>query len=254
MSPTSAYDLSNSANPEPSWVETILISENALFEMGLKQVLSGTQFHVSGVISKAALEDRSSLPSHSDTEPALVVIDADNCSRATVKVVERVRILCPHARVVVLADPLDLDPMLLHPMARVDGICCKTVEPVVLVKSLELIIAGERVFPLTIILPMLNRMDSRSDHLAGGDTSTTTREADEPKAHSLSPREGEILRCLMEGAPNKMIARQFGLTEATVKVHVKAILRKTGMRNRTQAAIWAASHVSSEAEDRLRRQ
>jgi two-component system nitrate/nitrite response regulator NarL len=69
------------------------------------------------------------------------------------------------------------------------------------------------------------------------------------KSHSLSARECEILRCLMEGSPNKLIARQFGLTEATVKVHVKAILRKTGMKNRTQAAMWAASHIASDQRD-----
>jgi len=69
------------------------------------------------------------------------------------------------------------------------------------------------------------------------------------RSHSLSSRECEILRCLMEGAPNKLIARQFGLTEATVKVHVKAILRKTGMKNRTQAAMWAASQMASDHRD-----
>ena len=46
----------------------------------------------------------------------------------------------------------------------------------------------------------------------------------------------------MQGEPNKIIARQFDITEATVKVHIKAILRKICVRNRTQAAVWAQSH------------
>jgi two-component system, NarL family, nitrate/nitrite response regulator NarL len=253
MSPTSAYDLSNSASPERAQVETILISENALFSMGLKQILSGTPFRVSAVVSKATLEDRSCLPALPDTEPALFIVDANDCSSATVKVVERVRTLCPHARIMVLADQLDLDPMLLHPVAQVDGICSKTAEPAVVVKSLELILAGGSILPFAMIRSLLNRMDNGSDP-SRGDTSTTMTEAYEPKAHGLSRREGEILRCLMEGAPNKLIARQFGLTEATVKVHVKAILRKTGMKNRTQAAIWAASHGSSESTNQPSRQ
>ena len=45
---------------------------------------------------------------------------------------------------------------------------------------------------------------------------------------------------LREGQPNKEIARGLGITEATVKVHVKAILRKARVRNRTQVALWAA--------------
>ena len=61
----------------------------------------------------------------------------------------------------------------------------------------------------------------------------------------LSNREAEILQCLMQGAPNKIIARQLDVAEATVKVHVKAILRKIQVANRTQAAMWAVEHLSS---------
>ena len=48
---------------------------------------------------------------------------------------------------------------------------------------------------------------------------------------------------LVDGAPNKVIAQRLQITEATVKVHVKAILRKIRVKNRTQAAIWAAKHL-----------
>src|SRR5262249_11302415 len=59
---------------------------------------------------------------------------------------------------------------------------------------------------------------------------------------SLSPRERQILISIAEGKSNKLIARQFSLTESTVKVHLKAVLRKLGKQNRTQAAIWAIEH------------
>jgi two-component system nitrate/nitrite response regulator NarL len=55
----------------------------------------------------------------------------------------------------------------------------------------------------------------------------------------LSKREAAILSLLVRGTPNKVIANKLQITEATVKVHVKAILRKIGVQNRTQAAIWA---------------
>jgi two-component system, NarL family, nitrate/nitrite response regulator NarL len=55
----------------------------------------------------------------------------------------------------------------------------------------------------------------------------------------LSPRECDILIGLAQGKSNKAIARLYNLSEATVKVHLKAILRKTKAQNRTQAAIWA---------------
>jgi two-component system nitrate/nitrite response regulator NarL len=56
---------------------------------------------------------------------------------------------------------------------------------------------------------------------------------------NLSPREKSILKLVMAGESNKQIARQLEITESTVKVHIKTILRKIDVRNRTQAAIWA---------------
>ena len=57
--------------------------------------------------------------------------------------------------------------------------------------------------------------------------------------HGLSEREEQVLRDLVKGLPNKIIARKRDIAEATVKVHLKSILRKIRMANRTQAAIWA---------------
>jgi len=55
----------------------------------------------------------------------------------------------------------------------------------------------------------------------------------------LSDREKQILQCLVEGFANKLIARRLEIAEATVKVHIKGLLRKINVSNRTQAAIWA---------------
>jgi two-component system nitrate/nitrite response regulator NarL len=60
----------------------------------------------------------------------------------------------------------------------------------------------------------------------------------------LSERENQILRCLIKGLSNKGIARELRIAEATVKVHVKGILRKVCAKNRTQAAIWALNNMS----------
>jgi two-component system, NarL family, nitrate/nitrite response regulator NarL len=58
----------------------------------------------------------------------------------------------------------------------------------------------------------------------------------------LSEREGQILKDLVKGHSNKRIARTWAVAEATVKVHMKSILRKIHVANRTQAAIWALEH------------
>ena len=61
-----------------------------------------------------------------------------------------------------------------------------------------------------------------------------------PSEHpGLSEREAQILDGLVKGHANKVIARMCEITEATVKVHMKSIMRKIRVDNRTQAAIWA---------------
>jgi two-component system nitrate/nitrite response regulator NarL len=67
----------------------------------------------------------------------------------------------------------------------------------------------------------------------------------------LSGRELEIVQRLTDGLPNKLIASELSITEATVKVHLKTILKKIGAQNRTQAAIWAVQRGFSTAPDVL---
>lgn len=66
---------------------------------------------------------------------------------------------------------------------------------------------------------------------------------------SLSDRELEILQCLKVGAPNKVIARTLQITESTVKVHIKSLLKKMRVKNRTQAAVWASEAWLTQQPD-----
>ena len=65
-------------------------------------------------------------------------------------------------------------------------------------------------------------------------------------APEFTERQYAVLVCLCQGDPNKVIGRKLGMTETTVKVHVREIMRKLGVSNRTQVAI-AASHVCSDS-------
>ena len=77
---------------------------------------------------------------------------------------------------------------------------------------------------------------ARSDDAKNGAIDRTTSRR---IPHDLSEREEEILKSVVKGHSNKMIARTCGVTDATIKVHMKSILRKIRVANRTQAAIWA---------------
>jgi two-component system nitrate/nitrite response regulator NarL len=90
---------------------------------------------------------------------------------------------------------------------------------------------------------------SSASHLNGhnGDTQRVRTLRNRP---GLSEREAQILDGLVKGHANKVIARSCDITEATVKVHMKSILRKIQVANRTQAAVWALEHGHSADEIR----
>ncbi|MCA6122015.1 response regulator transcription factor [Bradyrhizobium sp. WSM 1704] len=109
------------------------------------------------------------------------------------------------------------------------------------IKSIELVMMGQTVFP-----PALRTFVRSAEFASLGETAPHSASghsaADDSTAPQLSPREKLILRCLVEGDTNKCVARKLDIAEATVKVHVKAILRKIRVQNRTQAAIWALNN------------
>jgi two-component system nitrate/nitrite response regulator NarL len=130
-------------------------------------------------------------------------------------------------RMVLLAWPIKELTFLTHSYELgVDAYLESTTSQVGFRQSLDLVLSGERIFP------------ARLKDAAVASRKRTKAEND-PNSTALSTRELEILRHLSSGRANKVIANDLDITEATVKVHVKGILRKIGATNRTQAAIWA---------------
>ncbi|MBB3020342.1 two-component system nitrate/nitrite response regulator NarL [Microvirga lupini] len=156
----------------------------------------------------------------------------------------------PHARVVILADNLDPQEVIQICREGLDGLCTTTMGRHAIVKALELVMLGEIFIPGAVGLTLLDQL--RSGQAGGLSQLITLSPANDPALlmNKLSEREAQILRCLTQGASNKLIARELGVAEATVKVHIKAILRKVKAVNRTQAAMWAAAHFASAQENK----
>lgn len=111
------------------------------------------------------------------------------------------------------------------------GYLLKDMEPDDLVVALRDTVAGK-----TVVAPNLTHVLAK---VVQGD------EPPEPKSSpidDLTPRESEILSLLAEGQSNKVIARNLGISDGTVKLHVKAILRKLGIHSRVEAAVIAVEH------------
>jgi two-component system, NarL family, nitrate/nitrite response regulator NarL len=227
-----------SGQPAPT-VTTVLLCDNSLLRSGLQSILRGGLFAPAVTASTADATQVQDVASGS----ALVLIDASQGTSRLLEVVRQVREQSPKARIVALADQFDLDLVRLGHQAGVDGFCSAASDPEVLIKSLELVMLGEPLIPLEVLRSIADgavACPQQSSHVHG---------SEEPNfpdlmGCKLSVRETQILNCLRQGAPNKAIARRLEVTESTVKVHVKAIMRKIGVANRTQAAMWASKRAS----------
>jgi two-component system nitrate/nitrite response regulator NarL len=141
----------------------------------------------------------------------------------------QLRDAAPDWRIVVLSTELELADLRNVLRAGADGYLVSNISRETLSLSLLLVTTGEKVLP-----------GSLADLLASGHElrfSTVSRDD-----RHLTERERLILQCLTKGQSNKVIARMLNVTEGTVKVHLKSLMRKISAVNRTQAALWAGRH------------
>jgi two-component system nitrate/nitrite response regulator NarL len=146
---------------------------------------------------------------------------------------DRIRAYAPDARTVFVVPQLDVALMSDCFAAGAFGFLLESISRDALGESLRLVSSGEKVFPseLASLFPMLaSRLASPQTHDLA------------PPESQLSHRELDILRSLTSGHSNKVIAQNLKIAEATVKVHVKRILRKARVMNRTQAAMWGVAN------------
>ncbi|HKY80181.1 MAG TPA: response regulator transcription factor [Sphingobium sp.] len=211
-------------------VNVRLLCGNAIVREGLSRILMERDFNVTQFPNIAAALQLVEVPEE-DTGPSLLLIDhgTEELDGDTMSALQR-RFPCSY--VVLLSDRFDFQIMLKAFRLGALGYIVKEISCDRLIATLRLVAMGERVLP-----PQL------ADELQSRPSLADALEVERPvDATCLSDRELEILRWLIMGCPNKVISKRMSISEATVKVHVKAVLRKLRVKNRTQAAIWAANH------------
>ncbi len=209
-------------------VEILLIDANKLFREGLKRLLDNSSFSISAE-ADSLQEGIIHMETGMQPKVALVEFDAGNDD---VTLLHQMRERFPDMKLVVLA----ATTRNIHHLARcfeagADAYLLKNISPDALKQSLKLVLLGEKVFPTRLAALLVSgQVDTHKPATASADL------------EGLSEREVQILRCLLNGHPNKVIAKKLNITEATVKVHLKGVLKKINAANRTQAAIWALNN------------
>ena len=228
---------------EPRSFEIILVGKSILLREGLAKILHSANFRILASVSCGDDLLSSELQLH---KPLFLVIHTGDDFGAAVEQIKLFRDQYPGGRIAIVAHHYRLGDLVSAFRAGANGYFVDVMACDVFIKSIELVMMGETIFPPAFLSSVLDPEGAPLNEAAPRDDNNgamllTTKNTLAPQ---LSTREKTILRCLIEGNSNKCIARRIDIAEATVKVHVKAILRKIRVQNRTQAAIWGMNNGS----------
>jgi two-component system nitrate/nitrite response regulator NarL len=216
-------------------VTTFLICRNTLSRTGISHILADTPF----AVAAETFDDLSAFPAIVDETPVLILLCESLAASVYEEALKTLKAQYLFAKVVVLADHLEPQAVVRLCAAGLDGLCPAAMPQPALLKALELVMLGETFLPASVSFELLKQ--ELRPQLWDGQAAPAPNTPE--GMGNLSKREAQILHCLTQGASNKLIARDLGVAEATVKVHIKAILRKVKVANRTQAATWAHQHL-----------
>ena len=211
-----------------------LVGKDGIFKEGVKSLLVNNDFHIARDCEDAAKISKED----ASLSPVELVVGIDEETGDLSKKVYALKNINSKSRVVIISSRTEMPVVIPAFAAGVDGYILKDISCDGLVGALRLAAAGEKVYP-TSMLSMLNQQAQPPAAVNGNNGIDQSRNSG---TYPLSRQELKIIHRLASGEPNKVIAYHLDITEATVKVHVKTILRKLGATNRTQAAVWAIAN------------
>lgn len=201
----------------------LLIDDHPMLRNGVKQLLSlDTTLTVVG----EAGDGIQGVKLAEELDPDLILLDLNMPGMNGFETLDQLRLRSLSGRIVVFSVSNYSDDLITALKRGADGYLLKDMEPEELLAALKQAAAGKMVVSPTLT-PILAPQSLREDRSEG------ERDIDQ-----LTPRERDILKLIAQGLSNKMIARKLDITESTVKVHVKHLLKKMKLKSRVEVAVW----------------
>ena len=224
-------------NDALSPIRILVVDDHTLFRRGLTALLARDPLLC--VIGDAADAGQAQRKAQ-ELQPDLILLDNHLPGVNGVDALPALREAAPQARILMLTVSEDANDLAAALRGGADGYLLKTIEGDALTVAIQRAMQGD-----SVIAPeMMSKLVA-----AYRGAATTAPAASAPAVSvmeaalaSLSPRERDILRGIARGASNKEIARENGIVETTVKIHVQHILRKLDVSSRVHAAVIATEH------------
>ena len=206
-------------------MRVLVIDDHPLFRKGVMDLLSmDSSLHLVG----EAASGEEGLELAQQLKPGLVLLDLNMRGMDGVETLYRLRAMeGAQPKVLVLTVSNAEHDVVRALRAGADGYLLKDMEPEEILGYMHTAVSGG-----VVISPEL------TGALARALREDTT--AIEPERAGLTPREKQILERIAAGQSNKLIARELDVAVGTVKVHVKNLMKKLGLKNRVEAALWAS--------------
>lgn len=207
-------------------MRVLLVDDHTLFRSGLETLLERHGIEVIGTAGNG----REGFMMARELTPDVVLLDMRMPEMSGLEVLSGLRAVGFRMSIVMLTTSNEEQDLVECLRSGANGYLLKDMEPTELVNALRDIVSGK-----TVVAPELAGVLAR---VVQGDVEDAPPGTPSPFAE-LTPREMEILCLLAEGQSNKVIARNLGISDGTVKLHVKAILRKLNVHSRVEAAVRA---------------
>ncbi len=215
-------------------IRVLVVDDHTLFRRGLIALLaSQPQLQVVGEAGDAGSAERLA----TELKPQVVLLDNHLPGVSGVQALPAIKAAAPEAQVLMLTmseAEADLGAAL---RAGACGYLLKTTDNVELTQAIERAARGVSSFSAE----MAGKLATAFRHEAEAASLAAAPTPPDPLS-MLSPREREILELIARGDSNKVIARELGIAETTVKIHVQHLLRKLGLDSRVQAAVLVTQH------------
>ena len=210
-----------------SLIKVLIVDDHTLFRKGLINLLQQQK----GIeVVGEAKDGREGVRMAKSLEPDVILMDVEMPNQNGIQATQAIRDMNPDARVMMLTVSEEDEDLFSAIKAGARGYLIKNVDPDQLVQAIELLAKGEAVIPHAMASKVLTEFNNI---LKSG------RGSRGPDQKPLTAREQDILRLLSKGETNKEIGNHLFISEHTVKIHLRNILKKLHMNNRIQAAIYA---------------
>ncbi|RMJ04314.1 Nitrate/nitrite response regulator protein NarL [Marinobacter litoralis] len=203
----------------------LLIDDHPLLRRGIKQLIElEPDMNVAGEANSGAEGIELALK----LEPDLILMDLNMPEMDGIEALRKLREHNISSRIIMFTVSDQEDDVVAALRAGADGYLLKDMEPEDMIAQLHQAAVGKLVIS-----------DRLTTLLAEALRSNKPQKSSRPDYDSLTPREKDILKLIAEGLSNKMIGRKLDISDGTVKVHVKHLLKKLNLRSRVEVAVWA---------------